>query len=196
MGIKINPIKINGRWVNGFALDVHTLSSTPIGPNPFGHMQFDTVRPEIAEHLYQLKNRRNRDAAGPIIEAAVDYLKPKLKNSQLLVPVPPSSVREFQPVLVLGEGIAKGLGIPFVPCVTKTRATTQLKNVTDPEERKRLLEGLYDVEAGKTEGKNVLLFDDLYRSGDTMNAVSELLLTKGKAAAVYALTITKTRSNQ
>lgn len=196
MGIKINPIKIEGLWANGFALDVHTLSSTPIGENPFGHMQFETVRPPIAEHLYRLKNRSDKDAAAPIIEAAVDYLKPKLKNSQLLVPVPPSTERAIQPVLILGEGIAKGLNIPFVPCVTKTRSTQQLKNVTDPEERKRLLEGLYDVEPGKTEGKKVLLFDDLYRSGATLNAVADVLLTKGKAAAVYALTITKTRSNQ
>jgi competence protein ComFC len=33
-------------------------------------MQFDTVRPEIAELLYRLKNRADKDAAGPIIETA------------------------------------------------------------------------------------------------------------------------------
>ncbi|WP_193562946.1 hypothetical protein [Escherichia coli] len=47
--VKINPIKIEGRWNSGVALDLHTTSSTPIGYNEFGYMQFDTVRPEIAE---------------------------------------------------------------------------------------------------------------------------------------------------
>ncbi|MBS0234506.1 MAG: ComF family protein [Proteobacteria bacterium] len=196
MGIDINPSKIEGHWTTGFALDLHTISSTPAGYNEYGHMQFDTVRPPIAECLFQLKNRGDKDAADPIIDAAVTFLKPKLKHSQLLVPVPPSSQRTIQPVLILGDGIARGLGLPFVPCITKTRATQQLKNVTDVEERKKLLEGLYDVEPGKTEGKKVLLFDDLYRSGATMNAVADVLLSKGKAAAVYALTITRTRSNQ
>jgi competence protein ComFC len=34
-------------------------------------MQFDTVRPEIAELLYRLKNRADKDAAGPIIETSL-----------------------------------------------------------------------------------------------------------------------------
>ena len=60
--VKINPIKIEGRWNSGVALDLHTTSSTPIGYNEFGYMQFDTVRPEIAELLYRLKNRADKDA--------------------------------------------------------------------------------------------------------------------------------------
>ncbi|MQI86130.1 ComF family protein, partial [Escherichia coli] len=31
--VKINPIKIEGRWNSGVALDLHTTSSTPIGYN-------------------------------------------------------------------------------------------------------------------------------------------------------------------
>ena len=50
--IAINPQRIHGKWHFGIALDLHTTSSTAIGPNEQGHMQFDTVRPEIAELLY------------------------------------------------------------------------------------------------------------------------------------------------
>jgi len=46
--IAINPQKIHGKWHVGIALDFQTTSSTPIGPNAQGHMQFDTLRPEIA----------------------------------------------------------------------------------------------------------------------------------------------------
>ncbi|HUQ37881.1 MAG TPA: hypothetical protein VM144_16035 [Aestuariivirga sp.] len=77
--IKLNPQKIEGRWKSGIALDFHTTSSTPIGYNEFGHMQFDTVRPEIAELLYQLKSRQNLAVAPQIIEAAAAFLSTPIK---------------------------------------------------------------------------------------------------------------------
>lgn len=40
----------------------------------------------------------------------------------------------------------------------------------------------------------ILLFDDLYRSGATMNAITEVLYDEGYADDIYALTITRTRS--
>lgn len=84
----------------------------------------------------------------------------------------------------------------MVECVTTTRPATELKGVLDPAKRKELLDGLYAVDAAKTIGKNVLLFDDLFRSGATMNVITTLLLQYGKAASVQVLTVTRTRSNQ
>lgn len=59
-----------------------------------------------------------------------------------------------------------------------------------------MLKGLYAVERNHTAGKNVLLFDDLFRSGSTLNAITDVLLQQGQAASVRVLTITRTRSNQ
>ena len=42
-------------------------------------------------------------------------------------------------------------------------------------------------------GKNVLLLDDLYRSGATLTVATEVLLEAG-AKSVVVLTLTKTRS--
>ena len=133
--VKINPIKIEGRWQSGVALDLHTTSSSPIGPNEFGHMQFDTVRPEIAELLFRLKNRADKDAAGPIIETTANFLAQYRDKFDCIVPVPPSHQRALQPVIVLAQGIGAALGVPVLSCITTTRSTSQLKNVTDPEER-------------------------------------------------------------
>jgi competence protein ComFC len=193
--VKINPIQIDGRWHSGVALDLHTTRSTPVGYNEQGHMQFDTERPEIAELLYRLKSRADRDAGGPIIETAANFLSAHRDKFDCIIPVPPSHQRALQPVEVLAEGIGVALSVPVLSRITKTRPTPQLKNVTDPDERKKQVEGLYQVDATQTQGRNILLFDDLFRSGTTMNAITDELLGPGKAARVLALTITKTRSN-
>ena len=53
----VNIKQIEGMWTLGYSLDKHTLTSTPIGPNEYGRMQFDTVRPAAGEALFQLKYR-------------------------------------------------------------------------------------------------------------------------------------------
>lgn len=78
----------------------------------------------------------------------------------------------------------------------KSRETPQLKNVYDLDERLKLLEGAFQVDENKIKGKHVLLFDDLFRSGATMNVITSALYDQGKAKDVVAFTVTKTRSNQ
>ncbi len=112
------------------------------------------------------------------------------------MPVPPSHPRAVQPVIIMAEGIGQALGVPVLSCITTTRPTGQLKNITDPDERKEHVKGLYTVDATQTRGRKILLFDDLFRSGTTMNAITDVLLGAGQAQVVRALTITKTRSNQ
>lgn len=194
--VEIHPQKISGRWKSGVALDFHTTSSTPIGPDEFGQMQFRTLRPPIAQLLYELKYRQNQDAVHPIVETAVAFLTPHRQKFDLLVPVPPSQKRRTQPVWVLAHAMGRALPLPVSLCVRTTRATNPLKGMTDPQARRQQMDGLYVVDAAQTQGKRILLFDDLFRSGSTMNAITEALLGPGQATIVYALTITKTRSNQ
>jgi predicted amidophosphoribosyltransferase len=97
----------------------------------------------------------------------------------------------------VGVEVAKRLGIEFCPgCVRRTRDVPQLKDVFDYDERWRLLDGLHEVEKPRVEGRRVLLFDDLFRSGATMNAITNALYDQGQARDVYALTLTRTRSKQ
>lgn len=110
--------------------------------------------------------------------------------------MPPSTQRPVQPVIILAHGIGAALGLPVVNCITTTRPTAQLKNVTDPDQRQELVAGLYAVDRKYTAGMNVLLSDDLFRSGTTLNAITGLLIQQGRVGSVRVLTITKSRSNQ
>lgn len=193
--IKINPQSIIGVWHAGVALDFQTVSSTPIGPNAAGRMQFETQRTEIGERLFQLKYRGNLAFAKDIAEAAAGFLQPHRTKFDIIVPVPASRIRIVQPVPLMARGIGSLVGAMVADCVGATRATPELKQVNEPAKREELLEGLYGVDVGYTAGKNILLIDDLFRSGSTMNAVAMALIREGKAASVRALTITRTRSN-
>ena len=192
----MNPVRIVGKWISGYALDIHTISSTYLGVNEYGHDVFESKRSDLGELLYRMKYRADREAASAIVEAAVALLQRSRIRFDVIVPVPPSGSRQVQPVRIVAGGIGEALDLPVSECVTVTRPATQLKGVVDPERRTELLDGLYSVERAQTRGKSVLLFDDLYRSGATMNAVTELLMSEGRAAAVRALAITKTRSRR
>lgn len=79
-------------------------------------------------------------------------------------------------------------------CISKTKDTPELKNIHDYSARLKVLKDAFSVDKKKTRDKIILLLDDLYRSGATMNAISKTLLEEGSAKNVYALAITKTRN--
>jgi competence protein ComFC len=159
-----------------------------------GHPRFDSTRSEIGELLYRLKYSHDQSVIDEIAEAAANFVKGWQPNLEAIVPVPPSTIRSVQPVYVLADALGQKLGIPVAHCLTTTRDPSPLKNVSDLDERMRLLAGLYAVDVPATTGKRILLFDDLYRSGATMNEITAMLYDKGHAADVFALTLTRTRS--
>ena len=197
MSVEIHPRKIRGKWADGYALDLHTTSSTFLGYDGYGHPQFETVRSELGELLYKLKYRADPSAVDSIAQAAAEFLKEKWPiEVDLIVPVPPSNTgRKRQPVLEVARAISDRTGIELcLDGLVKVKQTPQLKDVFDFKERVAALEGAFTVEKAKIQGKRVLLFDDLFRSGATMNTITECLMTGG-AEVVYALTLTRTRSS-
>ena len=193
----ISPIRIKGDWDDGYALDSHIVKSRLIGYDEHGHARWDTVRTELGELLYQLKYGGDKSALEPIVSTVSTFLESRKWQVDIVVPVPPSIARHFQPVAVLAEGLAKALKIESCQnCMKKIKNTPGLKNVSDFNERKKLLDGAFEVNRPMIQGKRVLLLDDLYDSGATMNTVSSALKHSGGAATVYALAITKTRTLQ
>lgn len=184
---------IIGKWREGYALDLHTLASIFIGHDEFGHPRFDNRYSEIGELLYKLKYRGDQSVVDEIADAATTMMR-GWQSVDVVVPVPPSTPRGVQPVFLLANSLGQKLGVPVANCLTTTRDPSPLKNVSDLDERARLLAGLYAVDPAPVSGKRVLLFDDLYRSGATMNEITTTLYDRGQAADVFALTITRTRS--
>ncbi len=192
----IHPMVIRGAWADGYVLDYHTVSSTYVGDNEYGHPVFATQRTPLGELLFRLKSRSDQSVVGEIVDAVEAYIRltwrPRLT---MIVPVPPSNTaRRLQPVLVLADALGRQLRLDVRhDAVTKIRNTPQLKNVYDYAERAKVLEGVLRADSSLVAGQSILLFDDLYRSGATMNAVAMALSADGQAAAVHALALTRTR---
>lgn len=72
---KFKARKIRGPWSSGYVLDLHTLSSTLVGYDEFGHPQFDTKRSEVGELLFRLKNRNDKSTIPELIDAAEAYIR-------------------------------------------------------------------------------------------------------------------------
>jgi predicted amidophosphoribosyltransferase len=194
--IEINPKTITGNWTKGFTLDFHTISSEYIGDDEFGHPQFDTERSDMGELLYRLKYKSDNSVLKAIVNTACSFIKSQDFPVGFIVPVPPSRmVRHNQPVLAVANGISENLRIPVCSdCVVKVKATPELKNVYDFNERLNILKDAYAVSESDLAGRKVLLIDDLYRSGATLNAITKALYEKGNVKEIYAVTLTKTRS--
>jgi competence protein ComFC len=191
------PQRIIGNWIEGFALDLHTKSSDFIGYDEFGHAMFDTVRTEVGEALYKIKYSQDPADAALLVATAAAFVKNWKIKIDAIVPVPASKFRTVQPVELIGKRLASRLGVAFFPdAIVRTEQLPELKNVHDFGERRKLLSGAHRVVRSRVKGCNLLLFDDLFRSGATMNAVTDVLVRKGGASKVFALTLTRTRSSR
>lgn len=192
--IEIHPKEIKGSWDQGYVLDAHTISSTMIGYNEFGHPEFDTVRSELGELVYRLKYKADKTVIPSIVEAVAAFVKGWGIRPDAIVPMPPSKLlRSFQPVAEIAGQLARTLNVaPDFESLKKTKTTQQMKDVGDFSARVATLEAAFACDR-RLEGKTALLFDDLFQSGATMNVAARTLTNQGLAKAVYALALTRTR---
>lgn len=197
MSMNINPRSISGIWTYGWALDIHTLYSIPIDPD--NHV-FDTKRSEMGEAIYKLKYRGDKTQIDPIAETIAEFINKKAELSDIvaILAVPPSNTtRPFQPVPAIAAAVGKILNLPFVTdYLLKIKQTTPLKGMSDAQKRHEELEGAFAVADDRFTGKHLLLIDDLFRSGETLNAVSNVLISGGKIAKISVITATITRSRR
>jgi|SRR5450755_591353 competence protein ComFC len=192
--LEIHPKEIKGSWDIGYALDLHTVSSTMIGYNEFGHPEFDTQRSALGELVYRLKYKGDKNVIPTIVGVVVSFLRSKAIQFDVVVPIPPSKQRAHQPVIEIVLELSRVLGIAHdATSVKKTTTTPQMKDIGDFPERVKALEAAFTV-ANDLAGKQVLLIDDLLQSGATMNVVAQALKTQGHVKAVHAIALTRTRS--
>jgi hypothetical protein len=112
-----------------------------------------------------------------------------------IISMPPSDPsKPFDLPAVIVSELSQIMSINHLRSAATTRATReQLKNSSLSKKLDILLNSV-QIDAGVVAGKTILLIDDLYQSGASMNAVGMMLLSAG-AEAVYGLACEKTCRN-
>lgn len=191
--MQLNSRAVYGAWDAGRTLDLHVRSSEFLGYNEYGHPQFESTRTELGELLYRLKYRGDQSAIAPIAQATCDFVREWNSGIDVIIPAPPSKGRPVQPLFQIADEVGRLLNLPVdKTSVRKTKATPELKNA-DHAQRLELITGAHSIEGNALRGRRVLLLDDLYQSGATLNAIARLLKEAGGASAVFALALTRAR---
>jgi len=113
----------------------------------------------------------------------------------LIIPVPlhPRKARErgFNQSGVLSAGLSRRTGIEFLKRGLIRTRYTRTQTRLSRKERMKNVKGVFRVSTGAgLSGKSVLLVDDVYTTGATVNECTGVLITAG-AAAVDVLTLAR-----
>ncbi|CAG9179942.1 hypothetical protein LMG23992_04118 [Cupriavidus laharis] len=190
--MKTNLKQIFGNWDLGYALDKHTLRSTYIGDNEYGHPQFNTERSEPGEALFQLKYRSDWDQAKVIAHAIAANVYSKFAKVGLIVPMPASKARQRQPVTEIARELAAIVKLNcFEDILRKATTGRALKDIGSKDERAKVLAGAITLnDEIRGDGQwNVLLVDDLYDTGASLEAATTVLRTYKKIGRIYVAAV-------
>jgi len=189
----VNVKEITGVWKLGYSLDKHTIRSTPIGLNEFGHMQFDTLRPEAGEALFQLKYRSDYSQIPIIAQQMHTSFNGVFASIGLIIPMPPSKPRVRQPVVEIAREVSRLKGVPcYENLLVKTGVTEAMKDIVSREDKVTTLIGaftVYDVLKGGP--YDVLIIDDLFDTGASLEAATTILKAYSKIGDIYVATVTR-----
>ena len=191
--MQVNMQKIFGKWDIGYSLDKHTISSTFTGYNEYGHPTYNTTRTEIGEALYQLKYNSDRNKVTILAKQIVDLLGNHFQSASLIIPMPPSKQRDFQPVKEIAKQVAALMNVPDNEnLLVKTSSTDQMKNIPLKEERIKALCSAFKVNDALADGQyNVLIVDDLYDTGSSLEAATVMLKQYTRISKIFVATITR-----
>ena len=193
--MEVNVRQIYGGWDLGYSLDKHTISSTPIGPNEWGHMQFDTIRPEAGEALFQLKYRSDFTQVIVIASQMYQSLSEYFSSANLIIPMPASRQRSRQPVIEIARELSRLMNIPcYEGLLLKETLTPPMKDIATIEEKVQTLMDAFSINDQLGEGLyDVLIVDDLYDTGSSLEAATNVLRQYSKIRNIYVSTVTRKR---
>ena len=143
----MKPRKLRGPWDGGYALDIHTVSSTFLGYDGAGNARYDTIYSPVGELLYRLKSRNDLTAVPPLVDAIEAFWKISPRpRIDLIVPAPPSKTRKYQPVILVATALSERLKVPLCTgCLSKVKKTCQLKDVLEHDKRMEALRDAFAV---------------------------------------------------
>lgn len=175
-----------------FAIDFERETGNP----DLEQTEIGEIRSRAKPYGTKTVSKHHYSAADELAEKTIEFIK-KVRfysNLDTIIGMPPSDPKKkYKLTHYLADKISKKLGYRDLShLVEKLHKTTEAKSL--PVTKKlEAITGSVNV-SKKISGRKILLLDDLYQSGITMNYVAMLILNKG-AEKVYGLACEKTCRN-
>jgi ComF family protein len=150
----------------------------------------------MREAIHRLKYSNSRDLAAPLGEMMVSYWQDVHLPADVIIPVPLHSRRlrdrGYNQSALLARELGKGVGLPVLEnALVRVRETSPQVDL-NAEERKENVRGAFHCPDDQLAGKRVLLVDDVYTTGATLEACN-LALKQQSVRTVWALTLARAR---
>lgn len=152
----------------------------------------------LEDTIKAYKYGRKRFLFKPLSDFAIERFKEnQIAQFDLLIPVPSSmkklKARGFDHIYLIANELSMLTGKPLIwTNLMKTTDTAPQVELT-MKERKTNIEGSFSLkEPDQIKGKDILLIDDVYTNGSTLNECARVLKKSGKARSVFCYTIART----
>jgi hypothetical protein len=157
----------------------------------------DGGRTDIGELEYLAKYKRDEEAIDGLTDLIVETVRrlPYYKDVTAVTAVPPRPEKDFDLPKTLARRVAKALGKKnLTSSFSWNGRKRSLKAVSIEEKWDALSNADLKLDADLADSPRVLLLDDLYQSGTTMQFVAMHLQQAG-AKEIYGLSIVKSRND-
>jgi competence protein ComFC len=185
----LKPIKIYGTWDEGIVIDYHMLKSKFLGYDENGKEKFENIRTEIGELLYRYKYKKDKKCLSDIMKIVTDILDNwKIKEQfDVVIPIPQTNKnRAYQPVYEIAKQVSNYLKKECKIDVLYKKNKLQAK---DGKDISNSIKQIRKIE----KPSNVLIIDDLYGTGATLNEACKALRKDDNVKKIYCMVLTKTK---
>lgn len=156
-----------------------------IGIFPYGSV--------LQESLFKLKYGKRQEYGSFYGQIAAVYFREIIRNwgVEIIIPIPlhrkRMEKRGYNQAELIAEALGKTLCIPVDSRLMKRKVNTRPQKELDYRERKQNMKNAFFLK-GENRYRRILLVDDIYTTGSTIEAAAELLKRNG-AENVFFLTI-------
>jgi ComF family protein len=150
--------------------------------------------PPLREAIHALKYNGVRVLAEPLGELLAEAYSQSATPVSVIVPVPLHRTRlryrGYNQAVLLARAFGTRVGLPVVSeCLARNRATRSQVGL-NADERRANVQAAFVCTDGTLRGERVLLLDDVFTTGATLEACAQALLDGG-ATGVWALTLAR-----
>jgi len=176
-----HPRPLIGPWSAGWALGFHSSFSGS-----------DWNRSSVGQLVYRLKYKGDLTVIPRLVEQACALIAahPEYGKLEAVIPVPCSTPRPNEPLASFTRELAQRLGLPCLDVLGKTRQTRPQKELNTLAQKRANVAGAFGLRT-PLQGKRLLIVDDLFDSGATLEEITRLLMRADKKE-VCVLTLTRT----